>query len=90
MHCMSKTDAFAEAGRQAVLQNIQGTLEFLQKFPPFNQMDVAHLGYLVEHCQLRFYAAGDSIIKPSDGTVERVAVSDTAQVEGGDLLVVLN
>lgn len=29
------------------------------------------------------------ITAPSDGTVERVAVSSTAQVEGGDLLVVL-
>src|ERR1700712_5314533 len=29
------------------------------------------------------------ITAPADGTVERVAVSDTAQVEGGDLLVVL-
>ncbi len=79
---MSKTDAFAEAGRQAVLQNIQGTLEFLQKFPPFNQMDVAHLGYLVEHCQLRFYAAGDSIIKPSDGTVEHFYIVKQGRVHG--------
>lgn len=30
------------------------------------------------------------ITAPSDGTVERVAVSSTAQVEGGDLLVVLH
>ncbi|OBK15568.1 pyruvate carboxylase [Mycobacterium asiaticum] len=30
------------------------------------------------------------ITAPSDGTVERVAVSSTAQVEGGDLLVVLS
>jgi len=29
------------------------------------------------------------ITAPADGTVERVAVSETAQVEGGDLLVVL-
>jgi pyruvate carboxylase len=29
------------------------------------------------------------ITAPGDGTVERVAVSHTAQVEGGDLLVVL-
>ncbi|TXI08828.1 MAG: CBS domain-containing protein [Pseudomonas monteilii] len=79
---MSKTDAFAEAGRRAVLQNIQGTLEFLQKFPPFNQMDVAHLGYLVEHCQLRFYAAGDSIIKPSDGTVEHFYIVKQGRVHG--------
>ena len=30
------------------------------------------------------------ITAPNDGTVERVAVSSTAQVEGGDLLVVLS
>lgn len=30
-----------------------------------------------------------AITAPSDGTVQRVAVSETAQVEGGDLLVVL-
>lgn len=31
---MSKTDAFAEAGRQAVLQNIQGTLESCRNSRP--------------------------------------------------------
>ena len=31
-----------------------------------------------------------AITAPRDGTVQRVAVSSTAQVEGGDLLVVLN
>jgi len=31
-----------------------------------------------------------AITAPADGTVERVAVSQTAQVEGGDLLVVLS
>ena len=55
------------AGKTAVLQNIHGTMEFLRKYPPFNQMDSAQLAYLVEHCQLRFYAAGESIIKPGDG-----------------------
>jgi pyruvate carboxylase len=30
------------------------------------------------------------ITAPRDGTVERVAVSSTAQVEGGDLLVVVS
>ncbi|MBL7325831.1 biotin/lipoyl-binding protein, partial [Escherichia coli] len=30
------------------------------------------------------------ITAPVAGTVERVAVSDTAQVEGGDLLVVVS
>ncbi len=36
---MSKADAFTQAGKTAVLQNIQGTLQFLQRFPPFNQME---------------------------------------------------
>jgi CBS domain-containing protein len=67
---MSKADAFAEAGRTAVLQNIQGTLEFLQKFPPFDQMDHTHLVTLVENCQLRFYAQGEPILRPEDGPVE--------------------
>ncbi|OOK81934.1 rnfC Barrel sandwich hybrid domain protein [Mycobacterium kansasii] len=30
------------------------------------------------------------ITAPNDGTVQRVAVSDTAQVEGGDLLAVVS
>lgn len=31
---MSRSEAFAKTGRTAVQQNIQGTLEFLQKYPP--------------------------------------------------------
>ncbi|MCP6059932.1 hypothetical protein NL388_32230, partial [Klebsiella pneumoniae] len=62
---MSTTgNAFEQAGKLAVMQNVHGTMEFLQKFPPFNQMESAHLAFLVEHCLLRFYARGDSIIKP--------------------------
>lgn len=79
---MSKADMLAQAGRTAVLQNIHGTMEFLQKFPPFNQMDTAHLAYLVEHCQLRFYAEGDSIIKPSDGPVEHFYIVKQGRVHG--------
>ena len=56
---MSKADAFAEAGKTAVLQNIHGTMDFLRKYPPFNQMEPGHLAYLVENCQLRFYSEGD-------------------------------
>ena len=79
---MSKADAMADAGKTAVLQNIHGTMEFLQKFPPFNQMDTAHLAFLVEHCQLRFYAEGDSIIKPSDGVVEHFYIVKQGRVHG--------
>jgi CBS domain-containing protein len=79
---MSKADALADAGKTAVLQNIHGTMEFLQKFPPFNQMDTAHLAFLVEHCQLRFYGEGESIIKPSDGPVEHFYIVKQGRVHG--------
>ncbi|MDU9390933.1 putative nucleotidyltransferase substrate binding domain-containing protein [Pseudomonas sp. zfem002] len=79
---MSKMDAFDQAGKTAVMQNIQGTMQFLQRFPPFNQMENAHLAYLVEQCQLRFYAAGDSIIKPADGPVEHFFIVKQGRVVG--------
>jgi CBS domain-containing protein len=79
---MSKADAFTQAGKTAVLQNIHGTIQFLQKFPPFNQMENAHLAYLVEQCQLRFYAADESIIKPTDGPVEHFYIVKTGRVVG--------
>ncbi len=79
---MSKMDAFAQAGKTAVMQNIQGTMQFLQRFPPFNQMENAHLAFLVEQCQLRFYAANDSIIKPSDGPVEHFYIVKQGRVVG--------
>ncbi|WJN59165.1 putative nucleotidyltransferase substrate binding domain-containing protein [Pseudomonas sp. SO81] len=70
------------ASKAAVLQNVHGTMEFLRKYPPFNQMDSAQLAYLVEHCQLRFYAAGESIIKPADGPVQHFYVVKQGQVVG--------
>lgn len=79
---MSKADAYTQAGKTAVLQNIHGTVEFLQKYPPFNQMDFAHLAYLVENCQLRFYSAGETIIKPTDGPVEHFYIVKQGHVHG--------
>ncbi len=79
---MSRNDAFAKTGKTAVQQNIQGTLEFLQKYPPFNQMDIAHLSFLVENCQLRFYAEGEKIISPEDGPVEFFYIVKQGSVHG--------
>jgi len=79
---MSKMDAYSQAGKTAVLQNIQGTLQFLQRFPPFNQMEHSHLAYLVEQCQLRFHAAGETIIKPADGPVEHFYIVKQGRVVG--------
>ena len=79
---MSKADAFAEAGRTAVLQNIQGILEFLQKFPPFDQMENAHLITLVENSQLRFYAQGEPILRPEDGPVQHFHIVKQGRIQG--------
>lgn len=79
---MSKADAFAEAGKTAVLQNIHGTMEFLRKYPPFNQMEPGHLAYLVENCQLRFYSEGDCILSPDDGIVEHFYIVKQGRVHG--------
>lgn len=79
---MSRNDAFAKTGKTAVQQNIQGTLEFLQKYPPFNQMDIAHLSFLVENCQLRFYAEGEKIVSPEDGPVEFFYIVKQGSVHG--------
>jgi len=65
-----------------VLQNIHGTLQFLQRFPPFNQMENAHLAFLVEQCQLRFYGPGESILKPSAGPVEHFYIVKQGRVIG--------
>ncbi len=69
-------------GKVAVMQNIHGTMEFLRKYPPFNQMESAHLAFLVENCQLRFYATGDNIIKPDDGPIEYFYIVKQGLVHG--------
>ncbi|SDH87865.1 CBS domain-containing protein [Pseudomonas flavescens] len=79
---MKATGDFVQAGKTAVQQNIHGTMEFLHKFPPFNQMDTAHLAYLVEHCQLRFYGEGDTIIHPDDGPVQHLHIVKQGRVHG--------
>ncbi|OYW96353.1 MAG: cyclic nucleotide-binding protein [Pseudomonadales bacterium 32-61-5] len=79
---MSKAGAFSEAGKTAVLQNIHGTMEFLRKYPPFIQMEPTHLAFLVENCELRFYAEGDSIISPDDGTVQHFYIVKQGRVHG--------
>lgn len=45
-------------------------------------MEQGHLAYLVEQCQLRFYASGESIIKPADGPVEHFYIVKQGRVVG--------
>lgn len=79
---MSRNDAFAETGRVAVQQNIQGTLDFLKQFPPFDSMDEGELGYLVENCILKFYSKGDVVIGPDDGPVDALYIVKQGRIFG--------
>lgn len=84
---MSGKDTLNELSKAAVKQNIHGTLTFLLRYPPFNQMDEHHLAWMVEHCQLRFHERGDSIIRPQDGTVQFFHIVKQGRVRGERLLV---
>lgn len=79
---MSRQDAFIKAGRDAVQQNIQGTLEFFRQYPPFDAMEPAELGLLVENCVLRFYAEGENVVSPGDGPVEHLYIIKQGRVYG--------
>ena len=83
---MSK-DPLNQLSRAAVKQNIHGTLTFLLRYPPFNQMDAHHLAWMVEHCQLRFHERGDSIIRPQDGVVQFFHIVKQGRVRGERLIV---
>lgn len=57
------------AAKQAVMQNLQGITAFLQKHPPFDQMEPAHLLFLVERCKLVFFPSGAIIQSPAQGDI---------------------
>lgn len=63
---MSQSAPSATA-RAAVQQNSHGILQFLQQYPPFSQMEQAHLLVLIEHAWLHFFSAGTIITQPKDG-----------------------
>jgi len=71
-----------DQGRTSVLQNIRGTIEFLRKFAPFDHMAEPDLAFLVEHCRLAFYGAGEEILTPAHGRVEKLYIVKQGQVRG--------
>ncbi|MFC3337962.1 DUF294 nucleotidyltransferase-like domain-containing protein [Paracandidimonas soli] len=78
---MGKQDAQASA-KLAVAQNLQGISTFLQAYPPFDQMEPAHVMFLVEHCMLRFYPSGSPILCPADGRVSHWHLVRQGRVAG--------
>ncbi|MEL0167393.1 MAG: DUF294 nucleotidyltransferase-like domain-containing protein [Pseudomonadaceae bacterium] len=79
---MNQDDKFTQAGKTAVMQNIQGLIGFLLGYPPFNLMEHGHLAWLVEHAQLRFFAAGDPILQPQDGPVQHFFIVKQGLIRG--------
>lgn len=79
---MRKQKADSAVARTAVEDNLHGIMNFLRQYPPFNQMEDTHVGYLIEHSILRFYAKNDTIISPNDGTIEHFYIVKQGRIVG--------
>ncbi|MGB3426364.1 MAG: DUF294 nucleotidyltransferase-like domain-containing protein [Castellaniella sp.] len=76
------SDRSDAAAREAVNQNAQGLMRFLREYPPFDQMEPAHVGWLIERLRLRFYEAGQEIAAPGDGPAEAWYLIRQGEVAG--------
>ena len=57
-------------------------LSFFATHAPFNRMDQPHLLWMLERMQLGYYAKGEVIITPEQGTVQRFLVIKQGMVQG--------
>lgn len=57
-------------------------LVFFAAHAPFDQMDPAHLLWMLEHMQLAYYAKGEVIVSPEQGAAERFMVIKQGMVHG--------
>jgi CBS domain-containing protein len=63
-------------------QNTRAIMGFLREHAPFSYMDDAYLAHFAEHASLRFYADGDVVLAPEDGTVTRLYVVKQGRIIG--------
>ncbi len=73
-HSVSRTTA---AG--AVLAPV---IEFLVRHAPFDRMAATHLEFLAQRVQLAFYARGEAITEPAQGTAGRFYIIKQGRVRG--------
>lgn len=57
-------------------------LSFFAAHAPFDQMEQAHLLWMLERMQLAYYARGEVIVSPEQGAVERFLVIKQGMVQG--------
>lgn len=57
-------------------------LSFITKHAPFDHMELAHVMWMLEHMQLGYYSAGEVIVSPEQGVVDRFLVIKQGVVHG--------
>ncbi len=57
-------------------------LTFFAAHAPFDRMEPAHLLWMIEHMKMGYYAAGEIIVSPEQGAVDRFLVIKQGMVHG--------
>lgn len=57
-------------------------LTFFAAHAPFDRMEPAHLLWMIEHMKMGYYAAGEVIVSPEQGAVDRFLVIKQGMVHG--------
>ncbi|MFE8073083.1 putative nucleotidyltransferase substrate binding domain-containing protein [Marinobacteraceae bacterium S3BR75-40.1] len=70
------------ASNAAPDHNARALMAFLQRFPPFSQMEPGFLAQLVERSELRYFADGDVVLDPKSGPVEHFFIVKKGQIRG--------
>ncbi|WP_368647480.1 DUF294 nucleotidyltransferase-like domain-containing protein [Castellaniella ginsengisoli] len=74
-----KTDA---AKKGVADQDVQGWMQFLREYPPFDQMEPSHVRGLAERLRPRFFAAGQEIASPGGGPADAWYLVRQGAVQG--------
>ena len=61
---------------------LEAVVEFLSRHAPFDRMAPKHLAILAQRAQQAFYARGEAITDPSQGTAERFYIIKQGRVRG--------
>lgn len=69
---VSKPSAVLTTGQEAVRQGLQSLIQLFKQYPPFNSLSADEMLQLLKRGQLVFYAQGDVIASPAQGTCEQL------------------
>lgn len=69
---VSKPSAVLTTGQEAVRQGLQSLIQLFKQYPPFSSLSADEMLQLLKRGQLVFYAQGDVIASPAQGTCEQL------------------